>query len=122
MSEQFVDQAEQSNLNTTPAEQLMVMLYDSTIRSIGEAKDCLESDDLRRRAASFDRAQRLLLEIEKALRSGRDPKISVHQIDMHEQCLQKFIRARIYLAAQALDEATDMLLNMRDTWKQIDGA
>lgn len=105
----------------TPLE-LVVMLYDGALRFTRDARDAIIGGDIRKRGEAVSRAIAIVGELQSTLdmSAGGDIAASLDQ-------LYAFVRDRLLEASfrqdpRPLDEAIQVLTNLREAWGQISAA
>lgn len=108
----MIENVVSSKIERSPEERL-ISLYDNASRFALELREFLHTDDLRKRCKAFDTLQNLLLEIKKTAQSATG-RLTESQAELHEKCIQKLIRARVYLEIESLNEVIRLLGELRE--------
>lgn len=105
-----------SRILTASPEELTLMLYDGAIKFCNLGNMAMEKGDLQATNTNLLKAQRIIMEFRTTLNS----KYSVAQdFDvMYEYIHRRLIEANLKKDRVILDEATDLIRDMRDTWKE----
>lgn len=105
-----------SRILTASPEELTLMLYDGAIKFCNLGNMAMEKGDLQATNTNLLKAQRIIMEFRTTLNS----KYSVAQdFDvMYEYIHRRLVEANLQKDRIILDEATDLIRDMRDTWKE----
>lgn len=105
-----------SRILTASPEELTLMLYDGAIKFCNLGNMAMEKGDLQATNTNLLKAQRIIMEFRTTLNS----KYSVAQdFDvMYEYIHRRLVEANLQKDRVILDEATDLIRDMRDTWKE----
>lgn len=105
-----------SRILTASPEELTLMLYDGAIKFCNLGNMAIEKGDLQAANTNILKAQRIIMEFRTTLNN----KYSVAQdFDvMYEYIHRRLVEANIYKDRVVLEESTDLIRDMRDTWKE----
>ena len=101
---------------TASPEELTLMLYDGSIKFCNLAMLAMEKNDIPTTNTNVLKAQKIIMEFRNTLNS----KYQVAQdFDiMYEYIYRRLVEANIQKDKEILEEATDLIRDMRDTWKE----
>jgi flagellar secretion chaperone FliS len=102
-------------LTATP-EQLQMMLYDGAIRFTERGKLALQQNNFEQSYENLSRAQRILLEMNCALRPELAPDLCKNLSGIYMFCYRKVVEANTTRNIEPLDEAISILKYQRETW------
>lgn len=111
-----LNQYKQNTVFTATPEELTLMLYDGAIKFMNIAKYNMEEERLERSHESLIRAQDIITELGASL--NMDYEISNNFKDLYDFIMTKLIDANINKEIKPIDEALDIVTEMRDTWKE----
>jgi flagellar protein FliS len=110
----------QSVMTASPAE-LIVMLFDASIKNLKLAGMCLEdNNDISGAHTHFINAQDIIMELVNCLDSGVD--LSAQLLDIYEFLLRTIREMNIKKDLSLLPDVLEILSSMRDTWQTISKA
>jgi flagellar protein FliS len=105
-----------SAVMTASPEQLQLMLLDGAIRFTLRGKEALEKDDIEGAFTGFERAQRIVLELNNGLRREVNPELVDRMAALYDFVFRRLIDANIHRETQAADDALRILRHQRETW------
>jgi flagellar protein FliS len=110
-----------SAVMTAAPEQLQLMLYDGAIRFTLRGKDALERDDAEGAYNGFERAQRIVLELNCGLRREVNPELVDQMTALYDFIYRRLIDANVHRDVAAADDALRILRHQRETWNMLLG-
>lgn len=116
MTYNALNQYKQNAVFTTTPEELTLMLYDGGIKFMNIAKYSIENNDVQRAHEALIRAQDIIIELNSSL--NMEYEISTNFRRLYGFILDKLIDANIQKNMEPIDEALEILIEMRDTWKE----
>ncbi|HHV38893.1 MAG TPA: flagellar export chaperone FliS [Tepidimicrobium sp.] len=111
-----LNQYKQSAVLTATPEELTLMLYDGGIKFMNIAKYNMEKGRLENAHVALMRAQDIITELRTTLNMDYD--VSNNLRDLYDFIMDRLVTANIHKDPKAIDEALDILTDMRDTWKE----
>ena len=105
-------------LTATP-EHLQMMLYDGAIRFTLRGKEALEAKDFESAFNGFERAQRIVLELNNGLRREVNPALVDQMSALYDFIYRRLIEANVHQDRDAADDAVRILKHMRETWSLL---
>ncbi|WP_042350830.1 flagellar export chaperone FliS [Bacillus massiliigorillae] len=108
---------EQNTVNTASPGELTVMLYNGCLKFISKAKQAIEEMKYEDRNLNIQKAQNIIRELMVTL--NMDIDVSKNMIILYEYIFDRLTEANIHNDMRALDEATVLVTDFRDTWKQV---
>ncbi|ABW20021.1 flagellar export chaperone FliS [Alkaliphilus oremlandii] len=109
-------QYKQNSVMTASPQELTLMLYNGALKFIGMAKINIQEKDIPKANESIKRAQDIIQELNITL--NMDYPISTNLRSMYTYILEKLVDGNIYKEIQYLDEAAEIITELRDTWKE----
>ncbi|MBU5436598.1 flagellar export chaperone FliS [Tissierella sp. MSJ-40] len=117
MTYNALNQYKQNAVLTATPEELTLMLYDGGIKFMNIGKYSIENKDLEKAHSSLIRAQDIIMELNASL--NMDYPISNDLRSLYDFVLDKLIAANINKDTKPIDEALEVMTDMRDTWKDV---
>ncbi|MBU5676695.1 flagellar export chaperone FliS [Alkaliphilus sp. MSJ-5] len=109
-------QYKQNSIMTASPQELTLMLYNGALKFIGMSKIYIEQKDIPKANESIMRAQDIIQELNITL--NMDYEISTGLRSLYIYILDKLVDANISKDIKHLDEAAEMVTELRDTWKE----
>lgn len=102
---------------TLPPADLLIRLYEGSIRCLDLMKEAMKSGDIPKRADSVNRLTGILSELATAL-EGQEPKdLSESLISLYLYMIQEVTLANVANEIDRLDPVRDLLSDLLETWK-----
>lgn len=102
------------------AHQLIEMLYDALLTSLGAAKLAMQSNDIAAKGRSVGRAVRLIEEgLKAALNEGQGGELAVNLRALYDYCVVRLSEANMRMEVSAIEEVEGLIRPVADAWKQI---
>ncbi|MEH6940744.1 flagellar export chaperone FliS [Bacillus sp. JJ722] len=108
---------EQNAINTVSPGELTIMLYNGCLKFISKAKRAIEENKNEDRNVNIQKAQDIIRELMVTLNMDYD--VSKNMITLYEYILGQLTEANIHSDLNALEEASTLVTEFRDTWKQV---
>jgi len=109
-------QYKQNSIMTASPQELTLMLYNGALKFIGMSKIHIEQKDIPSANESIMRTQAIIQELNITL--NMDYEISTGLRSLYIYILEKLVDANISKDVKHLDEAAEMITELRDTWKE----
>lgn len=101
---------------------LVALLYDALLRSIQQAKGAMERQDVALKGMALGKAVRIL---EEGLKAGLNPReggeVAANLGRLYEYCIIRLTQANLRNDAKALDEVSQLIDPVAQSWKAIRG-
>jgi len=101
---------------TASPEQLHLMLLDGAIRFTLRGKEALEKQHIEGAFNGFERAQRIVLELNNGLRREVNPQLVDQLAALYDFVYRRLIDANLHRDTKAADDALRILRHQRETW------
>lgn len=105
-----------SAVMTASPEQLQLMLLDGAVRYAERGRKALQQHDLEGAFNGFERAQRIVLELNNGLRREVNPRLVDEMAALYDFIYRRLIDANVHREIQAVDDALLILRHQRETW------
>ena len=98
--------------------ELVVMLYDGALTSLGQARAAIERRDLHAKARAMGKTMAIVHELQNTLdfESGREVALNLDRL--YTFVTERLTEANLRLDTAPLDEAERVLVSLRDAWAQ----
>ncbi len=107
----------QNSVMTATPEELTLMLYDGAIKFMNIAKLNMENKNVEKSHYYLTRAQDIVDELNYSL--DMNYEISNDLRDLYSFVSSKLVDANIYKDTKHLDDAVEIIGDMKDTWKEV---
>ena len=107
----------QNSVTTASPGELTLMLYNGCIKFIHQAKKAIEVKDIEARNKYVQKAQAILNELMSTL--NMDVALSKDMYNLYEYMYRQLTQANINNDVAILDEVEGLVVEFRDTWKQV---
>jgi flagellar protein FliS len=105
-----------AKVQTATPEQLQLMLYDGAVRFAEQGRQALADKDFDRSFDRLSRAQRIVGELQQALRPDRAPDVCKNMDALYTFIYMRLVEANATQDPALVDEATGLLKYQRETW------
>lgn len=109
---------ENTVLCATPA-QRVVMLYDSARRFLRQAADAIRAREVERAHNKLRRAEEIVAHLDGVLDYEQGADLAEHLHAIYHFCLTHLNHARMGLEADMLEEVSEILGELRESWVEI---
>ncbi|MDW7674420.1 MAG: flagellar export chaperone FliS [Bacillota bacterium] len=110
-------QYQQNNVYTATPGELTLMLYNGAIKFLKQAKVAIEEKNIEEANNKICRVQDILAELMSSL--NMDIEISNNLYALYDFMNNRLIEANIKKESKMIDEVEGMLVELRDTWKEV---
>lgn len=114
----YLKQYKQTQINTTPKEQILVMLYDGAVRFLNQAKVGFAEKNIEKIHNNIIKVQNIITEFESALDLQNGGEFAQNLFSLYEYMSRELSRANIKKEEDALDIVIKHMTELRDTWKE----
>ncbi len=106
-----------NSINTASPAELTLMLYDGAIKFCNIAMGAIENGDVSKAHTNIVKAENIITEF----RSTLDFKYPVAQDfeRVYDWIYRRLVEANMHKDAEVLEDATRLIREMRDTWKEV---
>lgn len=102
------------------AHQLIDMLYDALLTSLGAAKFAMQNNDIAAKGRSIGRAVRLIEEgLKAALNESQGGELAGNLRALYDYCVVRLTDANMRTEVSAIEEVEGLIRPVADAWKQI---
>lgn len=107
----------QNAMKTASPGELTLMLYNGCLKFIKQTRLAIEENDLEKRNVNSTKAQNIIRELMVTLKT--DHEVGQNMMRMYDFILNRLIEANVKNDAKALTEAEELVVEFRDTWKEV---
>ncbi|MED1603094.1 flagellar export chaperone FliS [Alkalihalophilus marmarensis] len=107
----------QNAMKTASPGELTLMLYNGCLKFIKQTRLAMEENDLEKRNLNSTKAQNIIRELMVTLKT--DNEVGQNMMRMYDFILNRLIEANVKNDAKALTEAEELVVEFRDTWKEV---
>ncbi|ERN52131.1 flagellar export chaperone FliS [Alkalihalophilus marmarensis] len=107
----------QNAMKTASPGELTLMLYNGCLKFIKQTRLAMEENDLEKRNLNSTKAQNIIRELMVTLKT--DNEVGQNMMRMYDFILNRLIEANVKNDANALTEAEGLVVEFRDTWKEV---
>ncbi len=109
-------QYKQNSVMTASPQELTLMLYNGALKFIGQAKIYIGQKNIPQANESIQRTQAIIQELNITL--NMEYEVSQGLRSLYTYILEKLVDANISKDIAHLDEAAELITELRDTWKE----
>lgn len=106
-----------NTINTSTPGELTLMLYNGCLKFIQQAKISLENGNIQETNLSSQKAQAIISELMLTL--DKSYPVSQNMLVLYEFAYNRIIEGNIKKDSLKFEEASDIMKEFRDTWKQV---
>ncbi len=99
--------------------QLIVMLFDGSIRFLRQAIDALERRDLEGACEAMLRAKAIVAHLLDSLRTDANPELAGHLRKLYLFCYQEIVAANLEKSPARLQPVIRVMSSLREAWHQV---
>ena len=108
----------QVDLESAPKTQIVERLFDRCLSDIANAKAAIEARDIHAKAAMLDHAHRIVTQLSAALDPSASPELCANLATLYDFVLHQINLANATLETKPLDNATRVMTEIGDAFKQ----
>ena len=110
---------QQNSVMTASPQELTLMLYNGSLKFMKLAKKAMGENDFQEKNTNIIKAQNITQELRVTLDS--DAEISKNMEQLYEYMYTRLIEANTKNDLAILEEVEGLMVELRDTWKQVMG-
>ena len=114
----YLKQYRQTQIDTAPKEQILLMLYDGAVRFLNQAKAGFAEKNIEKIHNNIVKVQNIITEFESTLDMKTGGEFAQNLFALYEYINNQLLLANIKKREECLDEALKHLTELRDTWRQ----
>ncbi|CDC21652.1 MAG TPA: flagellar export chaperone FliS [Candidatus Limenecus avicola] len=114
----YLKQYRQTQIDTAPKEQILLMLYDGAVRFLNQAKAGFAEKNIEKIHNNIVKVQNIITEFESTLDMKTGGEFAQNLFALYEYINNQLLLANIKKREECLDEALKHMTELRDTWRQ----
>lgn len=114
----YLKQYRQTQMDTTPKEQILLMLYDGAVRFLHLAKEGFAEKNIEKIHNNLVKVQNIITEFEASLDMQAGGDFAKNLFALYEFLSRQLVQANIKKDEAALDIVIKHVTELRDTWKE----
>ena len=96
--------------------QLIVMLYDGALRSLAQAKGCIERKDIQSRTKHLNKANDIIFGLRDFLNHEKGGEISANLDGLYQYMINAIVEANRVQDAEKIQQVIELLLELKAGW------
>jgi|SRR5690554_4063054 len=108
---------QQNSVNTASPGELTLMLYNGCLKFINLAKVALKEKNIQEKNTNIQKAQNIITELMATLDTKYE--IANQMMSLYDFIRRKLIEANVKNSIESLEEAESLVVEFRDTWKEV---
>lgn len=118
MTNPYLKQYQQSQIQTAPPEQILIMLYDGAIQFLNKALVALEQKNIQESHNNIIGAQNIIMEFMNTLNMDIGGEVARNLYSLYEYLHYRLIQANINRNAEMVQEVLRHLKDLKATWEE----
>lgn len=114
----YLKQYKQTQINTAPKEQILLMLYDGAVRFLNQAKVGFAEKNIEKIHNNIIKVQNIITEFESSLDLENGGDFAKNLFGLYEFMSQQLSIANIKKKEECLDIVIKHMTELRDTWRE----
>ncbi len=114
----YLKQYKKTQIDTTPKEQILLMLYDGAVRFLHQAKEGFAEKNIEKIHNNLIKVQNIITEFETTLDMENGGEFAQNLFALYEFMNRQLIRANMKKDEAALDIVIKHMTELRDTWRE----
>jgi flagellar protein FliS len=110
---------QETSVNTASPTKLVVMLYQGSIRFLGQAIDDIQAKNLTQKAQSIDRAVAIIQHLQSTLDLTNGQEIARELDRLYTYVLDRILQGSVRLDPAPIQEAIKLLTTLLSAWEGI---
>lgn len=114
----YIKQYRQTQMETAPKEQILLMLYDGAVRFLHQAKAGFAEKNIEKIHNNIVKVQNIITEFEATLDMEAGGEFAKNLYNLYEFINHQLLLANVKKREDCLDIATKHMTDLRDTWRE----
>jgi flagellar secretion chaperone FliS len=108
---------QQNSVTTASPGELTLMLYNGCLKFILQAKKAIADKNIEAKNTNIQKAQNIIRELMVTL--NMDQEVSQNMMSLYDYMNRQLIEANLKSDVAILDEVEGLVIEFRDTWKEV---
>lgn len=114
----YLKQYQQTQIDTAPKEQILLMLYDGAVRFLNQAKAGFAEKNIEKIHNNIVKVQNIITEFESSLDMENGGDFAKNLYALYEFMHNQLVEANIHKKEGCLDIVIKHMTELRDTWRE----
>ncbi len=114
----YLKQYKQTQIDTAPKEQILLMLYDGAVRFLNQAKIGFAEKDIEKIHNNIIKTQDILTEFQSALDLENGGEFAKSLFSLYEYLSNRLLQSNMQKREDYLDEVIKHVTELRNTWRE----
>lgn len=114
----YLKQYKQTQVETAPREQILLMLYDGAVKFLNIAKQGFEENNIEKIHNNIIKAQNIITEFQATLDMENGGTFAKNLFSLYDYLNRRLLEANIKKRVDYLDEVLRHVTSLRDTWRE----
>jgi flagellar secretion chaperone FliS len=116
----FVQEYQKNAVNGASPLQLVIMLYDGSLRFMEAGKHAIAERDLEKQNSSLQRAQKIVMELMSCLDMDKGGEVATNLFALYSYVLNELVTANVEDSAEPIDRSIRVMSQLRESWSELD--
>jgi flagellar protein FliS len=112
----YMNQYQNNQVLTASPEQILIMLYDGTIRFVRQAMQGIETGDLKSKLTGVTKALNIITEFRKTLDHKIGGELAADLDALYEYMSRELVKGNVQNSTESLKIVEGLLVGLRETW------
>ncbi len=114
----YLKQYRQTQIETAPKEEILLMLYDGAVRFLHQAKEGFAEKNIEKQHNNITKVQNIITEFESTLDMEAGGEFAKNLFNLYEFMSAQLLIANVKKDERALDTVIKHMTSLRDTWRE----
>ena len=114
----YLKQYKQTQMETAPKEEILLMLHDGAVRFLNLAKEGFAEKNIEKQHNNIVKVQNIITEFESSLDKKAGGEFAQNLLNLYEFMSNQLFIANVKKDEQALDVVIKHMTSLRDTWRE----
>ncbi len=114
----YLKQYKQTQMETAPKEEILLMLYDGAVRFLHKAKEGFAEKNIEKQHNNIVKVQNIITEFESTLDMEAGGEFAKNLFNLYEFMSAQLLIANVKKDERALDIVIKHMTSLRDTWRE----
>ncbi len=114
----YMNQYQQTQIDTASREQILIMLYDGAIRFTRQAIRAIGEGDISGKVTGIQKAMAIVMEFRTTLDHEVGGEVAANLDALYDYMIRNLLEANVKNEVKPLEVVDGLLSDLRETWKQ----